>query len=96
MKKSVLVFILLLFVVISKAQLDEWPKMKNLKLEEIRTSSDNILVAYFLGPDMNEITTNLTDWSLNGKNPVKIDKWVTPNWEAVEFGYEHHILPDHG
>lgn len=90
--KLLLTFLLFLCTIInSRAQLAEWPKMNELKLKEIRTSSDNILVAYFLGPDINEITTNLADWSLNGKNPVKIDKWVTPNWKEVEFGYEHHI-----
>jgi endoglucanase len=78
-------------VTTANAQLDEWPKMKNLKLEEIRTASNHILVANFLGPDMNEITTNPANWSLNGKNPESIDKWVTPNWKQVEFGYEHHI-----
>ena len=93
--KQLLTFLLFLCTLInSKAQLAEWPKMNELKLKEIRTSSDNILVAYFLGPDMNEITTNVTDWSLNGKNPLKIDKWVTPNWEEVWVRTSH--LPKHG
>jgi len=92
MKSICLIFAMFFSLVItSNAQLAEWPKMNELKLKEIRTASDNILVAYFFGPDLNEITTNVTDWSLNGKNPKKIDKWVTPNWEEVEFGYEHHI-----
>jgi endoglucanase len=82
---------ILLVAALSNAQLDEWPKMKELQLEEIRTVSDRILVAYFLGPDMNEITTNPSEWTLNGSHPTKIEKWVTPNWQAVEFGYEHHI-----
>jgi endoglucanase len=91
--KSIIFSCLFLLSIVNSlfAQLDEWPKMKELKLEQIRTSSNNILVAYFRGPDMNEVTTNLANWNLNGKNPIKIDKWVTPNWEDVEFGYEHHI-----
>lgn len=92
MKKAFCVLMSTLFVAVaSKAQLPEWPKMEDLKLDGIRTSSDHILVAYFLGPDLNEITTNLADWSLKGSNPTKIDKWVTPNWKAAGFGYEHHI-----
>lgn len=75
----------------SLAQLEEWPKFKELKLTEIRTVSDKILVAYFLGPDLNEVTTNPPDWTINGKNPSSIEKWITPNWENIEFGYEHHI-----
>jgi endoglucanase len=85
------ILLLLISVFVAKAQLGEWPKMKNLKLEEIRTASNNIMVAYYLGPDLNAIATNPADWSLNGKTPVSVDKWVTPNWSQVEFGFEHHI-----
>lgn len=66
--KQVLTFILLLCVIqTSKAQLEEWPKMKESKLTEIRTTSDKILVAYFLGSDLNEIITNPSGWSINEK-----------------------------
>jgi endoglucanase len=88
---SILFVLILCLVTTTKAQLDDWPKMKDLKLKEIRTASNNILVAYFLGPDLNAIVTNPADWSLNGKTPVSIEKWVTPNWGQVEFGFEHHI-----
>lgn len=91
MKPIFLTFLLLSLVLSSAAQLDEWPKMKNLKLTEIRTASNNILVAYFLGPDLNEVKTNPADWSLNGKTPESIDRWITPNWSGINFGYEHHI-----
>ena len=90
--RNKIAFLLVLFASISaEAQLEEWPEMNELKLTEIRTVSNNILVVYFLGPDMNEIMTNVTDWMLNDKNPKNIEKWVTPNWTGVEFGYEHHI-----
>lgn len=92
MKKTLLVSVLFFsFILTSKAQLDEWPKMKNLQLKEIRTVSDRVLVVYFLGPDMNEVSTNPAGWSLNVIQPARIDRWITPNWSGVEFGYEHHI-----
>ncbi len=85
-------FLLLLITSLStQAQLKDWPKMNELQLIEIRTASNNVLVAYFMGPDPDEITTNFTDWKLNGKSPKNLEKWVTPNWSRVEFGYEHHI-----
>jgi endoglucanase len=91
-KVTSILFVLSLFIVTStKAQLADWPKMKDLKMKEIRTASNNILVAYYLGPDINAVATNPSDWSLNGKVPLNIDKWVTPNWSQVEFGFEHHI-----
>ena len=65
--------------------------MKKLTFKEIRTASDNILVAFFLGPDMNEISTTLSEWSLNGKEAESIDRWITPNWSGDYYGYEHHI-----
>lgn len=90
--KYKLTFLLVLCTILSShAQLPEWPKMKELKLKEIRTASNNILVAYYLGPDLNEVTSNQDDWCLNGKHPEAIHKWSTPNWAAVDFGYEHHI-----
>jgi endoglucanase len=92
MKKTFFVSILLLtFILAANAQMDEWPKMKSLMLKEVRTSSDRVIVAYFLGPDINQISATISGWSLNGKIPAKIDKWVTPNWSGIEFGYEHHI-----
>jgi len=92
MKKSLLViFILLGLVLASKAQMPEWPKMKSLQLKEVRTVSDRILVAYFLGPDMDGVSTVQSGWSLNGKQPDRVEKWVTSNWSGIEFGYEHHI-----
>jgi endoglucanase len=91
MKKSIITALFLLVIFSLKAQLPEWPKMKNMTLKEIRTASDRVLVAYFLGPDMNEVSTTSSGWSLNGKQPNRIDKWVTPNWSGIDFGYEHHI-----
>lgn len=92
MKKTVLIiFILLGLLISSNAQLDEWSKMKELKLMEIRTTSDKVLVAFFLGPDLNGVSTTTPGWSLNGKQPEKIEKWATPNWSGRDFGYEHHI-----
>lgn len=87
----VLIVLILVFSTVIKAQMDEWPKMKDLKLKEVRTASDHILIAYFLGPDLDGVNTNSAGWSLNDKNPESIDKWVTPNWQGIEFGYEHHI-----
>lgn len=90
--KRVLTFSLILCAILtSHAQLPEWPKMEGLRLTEIRTASNNILVAYFLGPDLNEISTHADGWSLNGEHPESIQKWITPNWASREFGYEHHI-----
>jgi endoglucanase len=74
-----------------EAQIREWPKMKSFKLTEIRTATNNILVAYFIGPEMNEISNKTSEWSLNGTKPDTINKWVTPNWSGIEFGYEHHL-----
>jgi endoglucanase len=92
MKRAISVFLLSLGLVPgSKAQLAEWAKMKKITFQEIRTTTDKVLVAYFLGPDLNEIPTAPAGWSLNGKQPYRIDKWVTSNWSGVEFGYEHHI-----
>jgi endoglucanase len=88
---SFLLILLLSMALSSFAQLDEWPKMKELKLIEVRTATNTILDAFFLGPNLNEITTNPSEWSLNGINPVKIDKWVTSNWSGLAFGYEHHL-----
>lgn len=82
---------LLLFSTSLQAQLPEWPKMKDLQLQEIRAASDRVLVTFLLGPDMNEVSTTIAGWSLNGKQPVRIEKWITPNWSGTEFGYEHHI-----
>lgn len=90
--RIIFTFIMLLISSLSTwGQLKEWPKMNELQLTEIRTASNNILVAYFMGPDINEITTNTTDWKLNNESPQNIEKWITPNWSRVEFGYEHHI-----
>lgn len=92
MRKNILFLIILMgFHLMIAAQTPESPKMKSLKLQEIRTATDRILVAYFLGPDMNEIPVDPNRWSLNGKQPRRIDRWITPNWEGVESGYEHHI-----
>jgi len=90
MRKYFLVLLLLSGLTVS-AQMPEWPKMKSLKLKEVRTVSDKILVAFFLGPDMNEVSVTPAVWSLNGKHPEKVERWITPNWSRVEFGYEHHI-----
>jgi endoglucanase len=92
MKKTfIIAFIFFVSVISSNAQLAEWSKMKELKFVEIRTTSDKGLVAFFLGPDLNQISTDISGWSLNGTQPVKIDKWATPNWSGIDFGYEHHI-----
>lgn len=92
MKKSLLVFFILSGLVpASKAQMPEWPKMKSLQLKEVRTVSDRILVAYFLGPDLDGVSTVPSGWTLNGKQPDRVEKWVTSNWSGIEFGYEHHI-----
>ena len=91
MKKTSLIIIMLLTFIMASSQLPEWPKMKSLKLVEVRTTSDRVLVAYFLGPDMMQVSTDSPGWSLNGKQPAKIDKWITPNWSGIDFGYEHHI-----
>jgi endoglucanase len=88
---SILFVFCLWFAPSTKAQLPEWPKMKSLELKKVRTVSDKILVAYFFGPDMNEMATTLSGWNINGKQPGRIEKWVTPNWEGIDFGYEHHI-----
>lgn len=90
MRKYLIVLLLLSGLTVS-AQMPEWPKMKSLKLKEVRTVSDKILVAFFLGPDMNEVSITPAGWSLNGKQPEKVERWITPNWSGVEFGYEHHI-----
>lgn len=89
--KLLMIFFWLYLALPAAAQMPEWPKMKRLKLTEIRTASDRVLVAYFLGPDMNEISIKQDGWSVNGKLPVKIERWITPNWKGVDFGYEHHI-----
>jgi endoglucanase len=91
MKLLLFATVLLLSVLTSKAQLDVWPKMKNLELTEIRTASNTVLVAYFLGPNLNEVDTTNNGWQLNDKKPESIDKWVTSNWSGIEFGYEHHV-----
>ena len=92
MKRALLLLFLSLgLVLVSEAQLTEWPKMKKLEFKELRTTSDRVLVAFYFGPDLNGISTDLSLWSLNGKQPEKIDKWITPNWKGIEFGYEHHI-----
>lgn len=61
------------------------------QLTEIRTASNTILVAYFKGPDMNAINTDIDQWRLNNQAPVEISKWVTPKWDGKELSYEHHI-----
>jgi endoglucanase len=92
MKKSILIVLVLFgYMISSDAQLAEWSKMKSLEFKEIRTTSDRVLVAFFLGPDLNQISTDISGWSLNGVQPVRIAKWATPNWSGVDFGYEHHI-----
>jgi endoglucanase len=94
MKSSIIISILFLFVFQSFAQLDEWPRKKETKLVEIRTVSDKVLVAFFLSPKIDNISTEISEWKLNGKPSLKIDKWVTPNWSGTEFGFEHHIYLD--
>jgi len=92
MKNTFISIVLLLGLTLpGSSQMPEWPKMKVLKLKEVRTVSDKILVAYFLGPDMNEVSVFPAGWSLNGKQPEKIERWITPNWSGVDFGYGHHI-----
>lgn len=87
-----IIFVLLLAVYAHVlAQMKDWPRMSGLKMKEIRTASDKILIAYFLGPEINGVKTESDIWSLNGAKPVAITKWITPNWEGIGFGYEHHI-----
>lgn len=74
----------------SLAQLPDWPKMKETKLTEIRTVSDKVLVAFFLAPEIESVSTS-GSWAVDGKLPKKIDRWVTPNWSGINFGFEHHI-----
>jgi endoglucanase len=92
MKKilSVLFFCCSTFTTMAQRQPENWPKIEKLTLEEIRTASNNILVAFFLGPDLHEVSTQISEWRLNGKIARSIDKWITPTWRD-SFGYEHHI-----
>lgn len=62
-----------------------------LQLKEIRTASNNILVAYFKGPDINSIDTLIEKWSLNGQQPTELSRWSTPKWDEIELNYEHHV-----
>jgi endoglucanase len=87
---SVLLFCCLFFTTLAQRKPENWPKMEKLALEEIRTASNNILVAFFLGPDLNEVSTDISAWRINGKTITSIDKWITPTWRD-SFGYEHHI-----
>lgn len=60
-----------------------------LKLEEIRTASNNVLVAYFKSTTINPNEVNTTDlaaWKLNGQPVTAINKFVT---EADAC--DHHI-----
>ena len=91
MKKLFFILLLTIPAFSTNAQLDSWPKMERLELKEIRTASNTILIVYFFGPNINEVSTVPSEWKLNGQNPLSIEKWVTPNWENIEFGYEHHI-----
>ncbi len=91
--KRIATFLLLSSLLLTAAaqrRPENWPKIEKLALEEIRTASDNILVAFFLGPDMNKVSTNISEWSLNGKPAISIDRWITPTWRD-SFGFEHHI-----
>jgi endoglucanase len=90
--KIVLGFLLLFFATqSSKSQNALSIKQNELRLTEIRSASKNILVAYYLGATIKELSTNTNSWSLNGSSPENIEKWITPNWKGIEFGYEHHI-----
>lgn len=91
MKKFINILFLLCLMQSAKAQLADWLRMDSLELKEIRTASDKILVAFFLGPEINQINTNRSEWSLNGRMPDSIHKWITPNWSGIKSGYEHHI-----
>jgi endoglucanase len=90
MKKLATLLLFICFALSVKSQLDVWPRLKSLKLTEIRTASNNVLVVYFLGPELNGVNTITNKWSLNDKS-VGVEKWVTPNWKGIDFGYEHHI-----
>lgn len=84
------IFIAMLLFTVSANKLSA-----QLELTEIRTASNNILVAYFKGPDMNAINDTIVDnWSLNKENPAAINRWVTPKWDEIELNYEHHVYLD--
>src|SRR5512133_398711 len=91
MKKISVFCFIIFFIMPVKAQLAEWSKMKRLDFKEVRTVSDRILVAFFLGPDLNVISTDPSGWALNGIKPERIERFITPNWSGIDFGYEHHI-----
>lgn len=64
----------------------------SMKISGVRTASQNILVVYFMGNEMNEV--NIDDnnaWQLNGQQPQVIDKMVSPHWSGKELGYEHRV-----
>jgi endoglucanase len=65
--------------------------ISQLVLDEIRTASDHVLVAYFRGPDLHALDRDISKWTLNSLEPVSINFWITPKWDDVELSYEHHV-----
>jgi endoglucanase len=72
-------------------QVVQQPLAAQVQLAEIRTASNNILVAYFRSPDIDAVDTGIAEWSLSGQDPLEISKWVTAKWDNIEFDYEHHV-----
>ena len=62
-KSIILLQLILGITLVTYAQLDEWSRVHELQLKEIRTASDRILVTYFIGPELNEIDVNSRKWS---------------------------------
>ncbi|MFY0650689.1 MAG: glycoside hydrolase family 9 protein [Cyclobacteriaceae bacterium] len=83
-------FIIILILAVTACNSVTENKIEN-KLKEVRTASDNILVAYIKDPELHSIDTIIEKWSLNKQTPLEISRWSTPKWDEVDFSYEHHV-----
>jgi hypothetical protein len=88
-KKLLSLLIILSISMVASAQIS---------LREVRTASNNILVAYFMSPQLADVNTTLSQYKLNGVSPQSIAQFSTLNRGTKEHwtlplhqGYEHHV-----
>ena len=80
MKRILIIAAVLLSAVSARAEL---------KFQEIRTASNNVIEVFLKSDivDMNEVNTDLSQWTVNGKAPVAINRFSTETDKCDHFIY---------
>jgi endoglucanase len=89
MKTTLTLLICLSIITASSAQIS---------LREVRTASNNVVVAFFMSPDITDLNANLAGYKLNGATPQSIAQFSTLNrgieehWKLpLHRGFEHRV-----